>query len=108
MATISMSAAVASLFTEPERLALAGFLAGHTGLTHEAYALDLRQFASWCQQHRQDDPRRGSKQLSCDVSVAGGGDTFHLLWIRLPCRRHPCPEPAHDRADHCVHGNRPS
>ena len=27
-------------------------LAGYTGLTREAYALDLRQFASWCQQHQ--------------------------------------------------------
>jgi hypothetical protein len=35
------------MFTEPERLALAGFLAGYTGLTREAYALDLRQFVSW-------------------------------------------------------------
>src|SRR5262245_48958337 len=54
MATTSTSTAVAtveSVFTEPERLALAGFLAGYTGLTREAYALDLRQFASWCQQH---------------------------------------------------------
>ena len=42
-------AAVAPVFTEPERLALAGFLAGYTGLTREAYALDLRQYASWCQ-----------------------------------------------------------
>ena len=32
----------------PERLALAGFLAGYRGLTREAYALDLRQFAAWC------------------------------------------------------------
>jgi site-specific recombinase XerD len=38
------------MFTEPERLALAGFLACYTGLTREAYALDLRQYASWCQQ----------------------------------------------------------
>ena len=55
MATTSTSTAVATiepLFTEPERLALAGFLAGYTGLTREAYALDLRQFASWCQQNR--------------------------------------------------------
>jgi integrase/recombinase XerD len=54
MATTSTSTAVAaaeSLFTEPEQLALAGFLAGYAGLTREAYALDLRQFASWCQQH---------------------------------------------------------
>jgi hypothetical protein len=39
------------VFTEPEQLALAGFLAGYSGLTREAYALDLRQFASWCRQH---------------------------------------------------------
>jgi integrase/recombinase XerD len=38
------------VFTNAERLALAGFLAGYTGLTREAYALDLRQFAAWCQQ----------------------------------------------------------
>ena len=53
MATTSTStaaAAVEPVFTEPERLALAGFLAGYTGLTREAYALDLRQYANWCQQ----------------------------------------------------------
>jgi integrase/recombinase XerD len=37
-------------FSNAERLALAGFLAGYAGLTREAYALDLRQYASWCQQ----------------------------------------------------------
>jgi hypothetical protein len=39
MATTSTSTAVdsvQSVFTEPERLALAGFLAGYTGLTREA------------------------------------------------------------------------
>ena len=54
MATTSTSTAVTAVepvFTEPERLALAGFLAGYTGLTREAYALDLRQYASWCQQN---------------------------------------------------------
>ena len=35
-------------FTDAERLALAGFLAGYRGLTREAYALDLRQFTFWC------------------------------------------------------------
>jgi integrase/recombinase XerD len=41
--------AVAELvFSPQERLAPAGFLAGQTGLTREAYALDLRQYASWC------------------------------------------------------------
>jgi integrase/recombinase XerD len=46
MATTSTSTAVIAVepvFTEPERLALAGFLAGYIGLTREAYALDLRQ-----------------------------------------------------------------
>jgi integrase/recombinase XerD len=33
-------------FTDPERLALAGFLAGYSGLTREAYALDLRVYAA--------------------------------------------------------------
>jgi hypothetical protein len=35
-------------FTDAERLALAGFLAGYRGLTREAHALDLRQFTTWC------------------------------------------------------------
>jgi hypothetical protein len=55
MVTTSTSTAVAvaeSMVTEPERRALAGFLAGYAGLTREAYALDLRQFASWCQRHQ--------------------------------------------------------
>jgi site-specific recombinase XerD len=40
------------VFTNAERLALAGFLAGYSGLTRQAYELDLRQYASWCQQHQ--------------------------------------------------------
>ena len=35
-------------FTDSERLALAGYLAGYRGLTRDAYALDLRQFTTWC------------------------------------------------------------
>jgi Phage integrase, N-terminal SAM-like domain len=42
---------VVPLFTNTERLALAGFLAGYSGLTREAYELDLRQYAAWCHQH---------------------------------------------------------
>jgi integrase/recombinase XerD len=41
-------AAIQPVFTDAERVALAGFLAGYRGLTREAYALDLRQFAGWC------------------------------------------------------------
>jgi integrase/recombinase XerD len=54
MTTTTTSAAlipVAPVFTNTERLALAGFLAGYSGLTREAYELDLRQYASWCHQH---------------------------------------------------------
>ncbi|MFY9865305.1 MAG: hypothetical protein WAK58_15940 [Trebonia sp.] len=41
-------ATIQPAFTDAERLALAGFLAGYRGLTREAYTLDLRQFAGWC------------------------------------------------------------
>lgn len=33
-------------FSDPERYALAAFLAGYRGLTRDAYALDLRQFVA--------------------------------------------------------------
>ncbi len=42
---------VLPVFTTAERLALAGFLAGYSGLTRQAYELDLRQFAGWCSRH---------------------------------------------------------
>jgi integrase len=42
---------VVPVFTNTERLALAGFLAGYSGLTRQAYELDLRQYASWYHQH---------------------------------------------------------
>jgi hypothetical protein len=46
MTTAAPSAALATIqpvFTDAERVALAGFLAGYHGLTWEAYTLDLRQ-----------------------------------------------------------------
>jgi integrase/recombinase XerD len=46
--TATALAPVQPAFTDAERLALAGFLAGYRGLTREAYALDLRQFTAWC------------------------------------------------------------
>jgi integrase/recombinase XerD len=51
MTTTAPSTALATIqpaFTDPERLALAGYLAGYRGLTREAYTLDLRQFTTWC------------------------------------------------------------
>ena len=51
MSTVAPSTALATIqpaFTDAERLALAGYLAGYRGLTRDAYALDLRQFTTWC------------------------------------------------------------
>ena len=51
MTTAAPSTALATIqpaFTDPERFALAGYLAGYRGLAREACALDLRQFTGWC------------------------------------------------------------
>ena len=51
MTTATPSTALVTIqpaFTDAERLALAGYLAGYRGLTRDAYALDLRQFTTWC------------------------------------------------------------
>jgi integrase/recombinase XerD len=40
---------VTPLFTTAGRLAIAGFLAGYSGLTCQAHELDPRQYAAWCQ-----------------------------------------------------------
>ena len=37
--------------SDAERYALGAFLAGYRGQTRDAYALDLRQFVAWCDQH---------------------------------------------------------
>ena len=52
---LSTSTVVATrdeLFSSDEQLALAGFLAGYSGLTRDAYTLDLRQYVAWCTEHR--------------------------------------------------------
>ena len=49
MSAMPSSAALAVIepaFSETEKLASAGFLAGYSGLTREAYTLDLRQFTA--------------------------------------------------------------
>ena len=51
MTTAAPTAALVPIqpvFSDAERVALAGFLAGYRGQTREAYALDLRQFTAWC------------------------------------------------------------
>jgi len=46
--TTSVVAIRPMLFSPQEELALLGFLAGYSGLTRDAYALDLRQYVAWC------------------------------------------------------------
>ena len=49
--TTTEVAVVDPAFSDPERYALAAFLAGYRGLTRDAYTLDLRQFITWCEEH---------------------------------------------------------
>ena len=37
--------------TDPIRMAVAGYLAGYSLVTRQAYSLDLRARATWCDQH---------------------------------------------------------
>src|SRR6266567_5159027 len=75
--TMSSSAALAVIepaFSEAEKLALAGFLAGYCGLTRQAYALDLRLFTAWCRprQLRLFAVRRADIELFArDLETAG-------------------------------------
>jgi hypothetical protein len=75
--SISPSAALAVIepaFSEPEKLALAGFLAGYSCQTREAYPLDLRQFSTWCRQRqlRLFAARRADIELFArDLEAAG-------------------------------------
>ena len=49
--TSTAIAVVDPAFSDAERYALAAFLAGYRDLTRDAYALDLRQFFAWCDEH---------------------------------------------------------
>jgi integrase/recombinase XerD len=51
LSTSTVLATRDKLFSTNEQLALAGFLAGYSGLTREAYTLDLRQYVAWCTEH---------------------------------------------------------
>ena len=50
--TLSIERRPDGVFSSVEQQALVGFLGGYSGLTRDAYALDLRQFAAWCQQRQ--------------------------------------------------------
>jgi integrase/recombinase XerD len=48
---IAVGVPVEALFSDDERAALVGFLAGHSGRNRVEYTLDLRQYTSWCATH---------------------------------------------------------
>jgi hypothetical protein len=74
-------------FTDAERLALAGFLAGYRGLTREAYALDLRQFATWCRNQAcrcamcKRPPHMRIRAPQCGMTGARGSLDRHSTYI---------------------------
>jgi integrase/recombinase XerD len=51
-ATTTVVARRDELLSTDEQVALGGFLAGYSGLTREAYRLDLRQYVTWCVEHQ--------------------------------------------------------
>ena len=73
MTATTKSTALATIqpaFSDPERLALAGYLAGYRGLTREAYALDLRQLTTWCR----------ARSLPCSPSAAPTSSASPATW----------------------------
>jgi len=88
------------VFTDAERLALAGFLAGYRGLTREAYTLDLRQFASWCRTRSLPlfSVRRADiETFARELEALGGGAAARRAGSRLARRGlRVAPQPASD------------
>jgi len=77
MTTATPSAALVMIqpnVTDAERRALAGYLAGYRGLTREAYALDLRQFTTWCRARSLNlfaVRRADIEGFACDLEARG-------------------------------------
>ena len=86
MTTAAPSTAVATIqpaFTDSERLALAGYLAGYRGLTREAYALDLRPANT--------GPHRPRSQCGQDTGSCSSEHPPTPRTITPVCvRYHPC------------------
>jgi len=61
---------VEPIFSEAERLALSGYLAGYSGLTREAYALDLRQFTVGVSNTTFISSKRTAPTFECSVATS--------------------------------------
>jgi site-specific recombinase XerD len=87
------------VFTDAERLALAGFLAGYRDLTREAYTLDLRQFTTWCRARSLGlfVVRRGDiESLARDLEARRRARdrhpaVVHHRWVRQICGQRRAP-----------------
>jgi integrase/recombinase XerD len=76
--TVSTGAELATvdepLISQEEQAALAGFLAGYSGLTRDAYTLDLRMYTAWCVQHGLHLFAARRSDIDCfgrDMEIAG-------------------------------------
>jgi hypothetical protein len=75
-------------FSEGERAALAGFLAGYSGLTHDAYTLDLRMYTAWCVRHGLHLFTVRWADIECfgrAMEAAGRARATFLAWLRWRC-----------------------
>ena len=99
------------VFTDHERLVLAGFLAGYRGLTRDAYALDLRQFVAWCERQgrklfsvRRTDIELYARWLE-DAGRARATVARRLCTVAGPTsdRWHSKPKARISRAEPCAH-----
>jgi site-specific recombinase XerD len=92
-----MLATIQLVFTDDERVALAGFLAGYRGLTCEAYALDLRQFASWCRARatvtRRLSTIAGFYKYAVDEELLDRSPAAYVRRPRVDCEPMPSPLP---------------
>ena len=99
MATATPSTALVTIqpaFTDADRFAPAGFLAGYRGLTRDAYALDLRQFSTWCQ----------ARSLALLASAAPTSESFARTRSPRPSPGHRHPAAEHRRRLLQVRGRR--
>jgi len=88
MTTTTPSAALipsAPVFTSTERLAPAGFLAGCSGLTRQAYGPDLRPYASGCHRHRLRLFQARRADIECFARDLETGGRARAAITRRPC-----------------------
>jgi Phage integrase, N-terminal SAM-like domain len=74
-----------AVFGKKGGLLPAGFLAGYTGLARDAYALDLRQYASWCQQRHRRLSQARRADIECFARELEARGRARATITRRPC-----------------------